>query len=324
MHSATEQRLLVISPVRNEVDHIELVAHAMAAQTRPPDAWVVVDDGSTDGTPDLLKKLEQEIDFMTVVVSSPELTEAVETKDRLAMAAAPRTFNRGLHSVDWRSFTHVSKLDGDTELPPEYFQTLMARFAADPTLGLAGGVRKELAGDDDWRLERPPTEYHVPGALKLYSLECFDAIGGMHERLGWDSIDEIYARLRGYRTRAYTDLVAVHHRPWGSADGSLRGRARHGRCAYIVRYPLPWVVARAPKSSASQAVRPVWLSALFYVGGYIAAAVRRVPRVDDPQYRVFMRQEIAARAMESFGVRGLAARLKPVPVTGPLAADRQS
>ncbi len=286
-----DQRLLVISPVRNEAAHIEVVARAMAAQTRAVDLWVVVDDGSDDGTTEILRELARELPFMRVHTDpAPPSSEPV--KDRLAAAAAPRAFNRGLHSVDWRSFTHISKLDGDTELPPNYFEELLERFVASPLLGLAGGIRCELEGDRR-RMENVPTRHHVPGALKCYSLQCFVAIGGMPERLGWDTIDEVSARMRGFETRTFPELVAVHHRMWGSADGILRGRARHGRCAYIVHYPLPWVAARALKTAR---MRPWGLSGLAYLGGYLGAGVRSVPRVEDPAFRSFIRGELRSRA----------------------------
>ncbi len=89
----------------------------------------------------------------------------------------------------------------------------------------------------------------------------------MQERLGWDTIDETYARMHGFRTRAFPELVAHHHRPWGSADGTLRGRARHGQCAYIVHFTLPWVTLRAFKVAR---VRPRGLSGVAFLYGYVA------------------------------------------------------
>src|SRR5271156_5151943 len=97
-----EQRLLVISPVHNEASHIELIAHALAAQTRRPDLWIVVDDQSTDQTPQILAELADRLDFMSVIHSPVPVCEDTP-KDRLAMAAPPRSFNRGLNSVDWKS-----------------------------------------------------------------------------------------------------------------------------------------------------------------------------------------------------------------------------
>ncbi|HSD77402.1 MAG TPA: glycosyltransferase, partial [Solirubrobacteraceae bacterium] len=212
-------RVLIISPVRNEAAHIERVVRAVAAQVAPPARWVVVDDGSTDGTLELLRALEPEVPFLEVLTSE-DARRLDGVRDRLAAAAAPRTFNLGLRAAGWPGdFTHVMKLDGDIELPPTYLRDVLARFEADERLGLAGGVLVEPRADGSLRPIRIARE-HVHGALKLYSRACFEAIGGVQERLGWDTIDEAYARMRGFATVSYEDLVSVHHRPLGSADGT--------------------------------------------------------------------------------------------------------
>ncbi len=286
------QRLLVISPVRNETDHLELVARAMAAQTRPPDLWLLVDDHSSDGTYELASRLAGEIPFISVL-KAPAHPPLLNPRDRLASAAAPRTFNCGLDSVDWRGFTHIVKLDGDMELPPEYFERILGEFSADPQLGMAGGLREELVRDR-WRLERVPTELHVNGALKCYSRECFESIGGVQVRLGWDTIDETLARMHGYRTRTFEDLVAIHHRPWASADGTLRGRARYGAAAYIVHFPAYWVALRSVKIAAA---RPEGLSGAAFLYGYFRAAVQRTPQVEDADFRRAIRRETRGRVL---------------------------
>jgi hypothetical protein len=134
--------------------------------------------------------------------------------------------------------------------------------------------------------------HHVHGALKCYSRECFTAIGGVQERLAWDTIDETYARMRGFVTESFYDLVSVHHRPWGSADGALRGRARLGECAYITHYSAVWVGFRAIKLSWG---RPNGMVGLAYLYGYLRAAARQTERVDDPAYRRFTRRELRRR-----------------------------
>jgi len=288
MNESAEQRLLVVTPVRNEAAHLERVVTAMAAQTRPPDEWVVVDDYSDDGTGELLSALAPEVPFMRVV--SPEPGPQPTGVDRLALAAAPRAFNAGL-ARGGDGFTHVAKLDGDVELPPDYYEALLARFAADERLGIACGDLIEPL-DGEWvRLAIPP--HHVHGALKLYSRECLEAIGGVQERLGWDTIDETYARMRSYRTCSYPDLVARHHRPVATASGALRGRARHGRCAWIAHFGLVWVMLRAFKVGLR--MHPRGISGLAFLFGYLEAALRRVPRVEDPEFRRFVRAELRGR-----------------------------
>ena len=281
-------RLLVISPVHNEAGHIRRVARALAAQRRPPDTWIVVDDASTDTTLELLRELEGEIDFMTVLSAPP--TPAARGRDRLAHAAEIRAFNHGLAAVDWRSFTHIAKLDGDIELPRDWYEILLQRFDRDTSLGIACGQLAEVVDGDPHVLPIPP--HHVHGALKLYSRACFEAIGGIEERLGWDTIDEAYARMNGLKTRSFDDPIAIHHRPFASRGGVLRGRARHGACAYISHQGLPWVAARALKVGRA---RPVGIGGIAFLYGYLQAAASRTTRFDDPALRRFVRRELRAR-----------------------------
>ena len=291
IRAMARERLLVISPVRNEASHLAAVTRAMAAQTRPPDEWIVVDDGSADGTRDLLYRLAEHIPFMRVLCA-PELP-LPDGADRLLHAADAHAFNYGLsHASD---FTHVGKLDGDIELPAEYYEEMLGRMRHDPRLGLVGGVLVERSAGT-WKVRGASDLRHVRGALKLYSRECFRTVGGIRELLGWDGIDEVLARMHGYETRSFPDLVARHHRPVGTAQGRLRGAARLGRCMYVEGYPPSWIVARSAKVAMS---RPYLLSGLTYLAGYTHAALRRgVSRFEAEGYRAHLRTEIRRRSAD--------------------------
>ena len=286
-------RVLIVSPVKNEAAHLQAVIRAVAAQDFPPARWIVVDDGSSDGTPAIARRVAADIPFMDV------LDEGVGRggRDPLAEGAAPKAFNRGLALVDLGEFTHVMKLDGDVELPPDYLQRLMFEFANDSRLGIACGDLVE--GPPESRARIPIPAHHVHGALKCYTLECFRAIGGLQERLGWDTIDETYARMRGYKTRSFRDFPAVHHRRLGSASGTLRGRARHGECAYVAHFSPLWVSLRAVKVARA---RPWGLTGAAFLYGYVRAAIRRVDRVPDPDFRRFARWELRQRMLRSLHV----------------------
>jgi glycosyltransferase involved in cell wall biosynthesis len=296
------ERLVMVTPVYNEASNIVRTAEAVAAQTRRPDLWIVVDDGSSDGTLELIAAFAAEHPWMRVL-SAPQRPEEADSVDKLALAKEARAFNWGLAQAGEDQYTHVGKLDGDVELPPRYFETLLGRFAADPTLGLAGGTLEEI-GPNGWRRLNAP-EYHVHGAMKLFSRACFESVGGIEERLGWDTIDETYARMRGFRTRSFDDIRARHHRPWGSADGRLRGSARIGECAYVVRYSLPWVLLRTVKVMAA---RPYVLAGVWFLGGYVGARIRNRPKHEDEEFRRFVRRELRARL--------LPARLRPTTDSG--------
>lgn len=282
---------MIISPVRNESRHITAVATAMAAQTRPPDAWIVVDDGSSDETFQLLTAAARTVEFMRVLRAPQQ--EMADGADRLLHASDAHAFNYGLRSAT--DYTHIGKIDGDIELPPRYWERLLERFDTTPKLGIAGGILIEPVGNG-WEPRGDSNLEHVRGALKLYSRECFAAIGGVREMLGWDGCDEVLARMHGFETRSYPDLVARHHRPAGTAQGRLRGSFRLGRSMYIEGYPLLWVAARSIKVGTSA---PRGLSGLVYLAGFLDAAARRVRRFETDGYRRHLHKELRSRALNS-------------------------
>jgi poly-beta-1,6-N-acetyl-D-glucosamine synthase len=282
-------RLLLITPARDEGGHLERTIRAVAAQTRKPDLWLIVDDGSVDETPQILDRLADEVPFLEVRQGPSRAVSSEE--DGLALAAEAIAFNAALRSVDIEDFSHIGKLDADVELSPAYFERLLARFEAEPNLGVAGGVLLERSAGS-WEPTRIPA-HHVRGALKLYSRECFAAIGGIEERLGWDTIDETYARMRGYSTRSLTEATARHHRPVATRGGVLRGRARHGQCAYILRYSTWWVTLRSLKVALQ---RPYGLSGIAFLYGYFHALLKAQPKVEDDRFKRFVREELRMRA----------------------------
>jgi glycosyltransferase involved in cell wall biosynthesis len=290
--SSDGKRLLIISPVRNEASHVETLVGSMVCQTRSPELWLVVDDGSNDDTVDRLRELSDRVPFMTILQTPEGHTR--DRGDRHAVAAAPRAFNWALSTVEWRDFTHIGKLDGDIELPDDYFERLLEEFDADPALGIGGGVIVEPAGSTWQRIQTP--RHHVRGALKLYDRECFVAIGGIQERLGWDGIDQVYAQMRGYRTVAFDHLVARHHRVCGTADGAVRGWLRFGEAYHVLRFSFPWVFLKSLKCSTEH---PRIISGLAVSYGYLRARLRSVPSVEDPEYRRFVRSDERRRLVNA-------------------------
>lgn len=295
-------RVLLISPVHDEADHIERVVRAVAAQTRRPDAWMIVDDESADGSAELLAAMVAELPFARLVRTPPGYT--LDEGDRNAAGGPDRAWNYGLSQVRHREFTHIGKLDGDIVLPPNYLEQMLDRFRAEPSLGMAGGAVTEWRENRWWRMPTP--DDHVTAPARLYSVDCFDAIGGMPARMGADVITTVYAKMRGYRTQTFRDLPVRHLRPMATADGVRRGRKRQGAYQYIVYYPVTWALLRALVVAAR--FRPYGLSGYWYLQGYLGAALSRSARVDDPEWRAFARAEQRARSRA--GVRRALKRLR--------------
>jgi poly-beta-1,6-N-acetyl-D-glucosamine synthase len=291
-------RVLLLTTAYNDARFCDALFDGVLAQTRPPDHWVIVDDGSTDGTFEALRRRAADADWITLLRRERN-DEAIP--DRLAVAAVPRSLNWALAGTDWRGYTHIGKLDADVQLSAGFLERLLEDFDEDPALGMTGGLLTERHGGR-WRdVTQPQT--HAPPPARLYSRACFTASGGFRERLGWDTIDEVYARMRGYSTRVNADVRVRHLRVQGVADGRLRGRARHGTCAWIAHYPASFVLLRSLKVAVR--FTPWGLAGLAFLWGYFGAALRRVPRVDDGEFRRYVRRELRARVAAALpGRRG--------------------
>jgi poly-beta-1,6-N-acetyl-D-glucosamine synthase len=287
-------RLLLITPAHNESAHIEQVVASVAAQTRRPDMWVVVDDGSTDDTFLRLQAALTGLDFARLLQTPPGFIVA-PTGDRNAAGGPDRTWNFGLEHVDLHDYTHVGKLDGDIVLPPNYVAELLRRFAAEPRLGIAAGTFSELH-NGKWRTAPTPSD-HVTAPARIYSRECFEAIGGVPAYMGADVITTIYAKMRGFGTETFGDLSVRHLRPMATADGLRRGRERQGAYQYIVHYSFLWILLRS--FVVAVRFRPYGLSGLWFLWGYMKAALTHAPRVEDPEWRTFAHAEQRRRIREA-------------------------
>lgn len=278
-------RLVVVSPVRHEEPHLQRVIDAVRAQRRPPDRWLIVDDGSLDATFAIARRAAEQTRWIEALRAPQRVSPA--QSDRLAAAAEALAFAHALEHLGDDPWDVLAKLDGDMVLDPAHYERLLAELEADPQLGIVGCFFEEQRPDGSRHLGEMP-EYHVNGALKTWRRACWEEIGGIVERLGWDTIDETRARMLGWRTRSLRDVRALHLRPSGSVGGVLRGRARHGECVWLVNYPPELILARSVRLMGA---RPPVLSGLAFLYGWARAAVRRRGRIEDRELLRFARRE---------------------------------
>jgi glycosyltransferase involved in cell wall biosynthesis len=274
-------RYVLISPCRDEQDYMRRTLDSVIAQTRKPDLWVVVDDGSTDATPDILAEYATCHDWITVF----------RKPDRGARAVGPgvvEAFYYGLDRIDMRSFDYLCKLDLDLDLPPTYFETLTARMAADPRLGSASGKPYMRLPSGELISEKCGDEMSV-GMTKFYRRTCFEAIGGFVREVMWDAIDCHKARQIGWTVRSWDEpaLRFEHLRPMGSSQkGILTGRARHGFGQYYMGSDPLFVTASCIFRMTHP---PYMIGGLASLWGYFMAWLRQVPQHDEAALRGFVR-----------------------------------
>ncbi|MCB9897840.1 MAG: glycosyltransferase family 2 protein [Planctomycetes bacterium] len=254
---------------------------SVLAQTVPPDLWVVVDDGSTDETPAILAEF---------CAKHPNL-RVVRRDDRGRRSVGPgviEAFYAGLETVDLAGFDFLCKLDMDLDVPPRYFEILLARMAADPRLGTCSGKPYH---DVDGRLvhEVCGDETSV-GMTKFYRRECFQEIGGFVRAVMWDGIDCHRCRMSGWIARSWDepDLRFLHLRTMGSSEGNLwEGRKRHGRGQHFMGTGLAYMTASALFRMTQT---PYVLGGLAMWLGWVGRALRREERYGDAEFRRFLRR----------------------------------
>src|SRR5215831_2327830 len=255
---ATTPTYVIITPARNEIQFLELTLKSVVSQTILPLCWVIVSDGSTDGTDELVQKYAADHPWI-------ELVRMPERKER-HFAGKVQAFNAGYARIEKLNFQVLASLDADVSFDANYFSFLIEKLAADPELGLVGTPFKETSNQVyDYRFVNIE---HVSGACQVFRRECFEQIGGYQPIKGGgiDYVAVLTARLRGWQTRTFPERVCQHHRPMGKA-GTSKGKIwfKLGQKDYSLgRHPL-WQAFRA----VYQMTRPpVFVAGASLLAGY--------------------------------------------------------
>lgn len=267
--SNSPPRYIIVSPVKDEERYVELTLQSVVAQTLRPALWVIVDDGSRDRTAEIVRSYIPSHPFIRLVTHP-------KAGARQTGSAVIRAFNFGYVAVGAVKPDFVVKLDCDLSFGPEYFERLFREFRDDESLGIASGVYLETSGNGSWKPVAMPS-YHAAGASKVLRKRCFDEIGGFIEAAGWDTVDEIRAMSKGWRTTHLAELEMRHHRSEGTGIGRLRTSAMHGEIYCLTRgggiFFVLKVIHRAMR-------RPYLIGSMALAWGYLRARwSRKTPLV---------------------------------------------
>jgi poly-beta-1,6-N-acetyl-D-glucosamine synthase len=277
---------VVVTPVRDEARHIAQTIASMLAQTHRPQRWVIVDDGSTDETPQIIACMTRGQAWIVVAQTGNDA--------RRLGSAEVIAFDRGMQRIPAdEAYEFIVKLDGDVRFEADYFERLIGRMAADERWGITSGVYCEERLGYWEPVAMPP--YHAAGACKVVRRACFAAIGGFVASKGWDTVDEIRAGRIGWKTGHFPDIRFHHLKPEGAAMGALRTHHFHGAIYYQTGGDMAFLAAKALHRSLTKA--PFVLSGLAMVLGYVQPLLARRPRLVDTSearyYRTMLRRRLA-------------------------------
>lgn len=281
---------IIITPVRNEGRHLQQTIDSVASQTLRPQKWIIVNDGSTDNTSQLID----------AAAARHPWIETVHRGDRgfrKTGGGVIEAFNEGLRRVDGHSWEFIVKLDCDLVFGPDYFEELIGRFVADSRLGIASGVYVEQhPGNGEWNEVKMPA-YHAAGASKVVRRECFAQIGGFIMNRGWDTVDEIKAMAKGWKTTHFRELKMKHLKPEGSSIGLVRTNVMLGEIYYLTGGSVGFLILKLAHRFVH---RPVFVGGLAMFWGYLRMAARRKPTLVSAEearcYRALLLGRITSRA----------------------------
>jgi GT2 family glycosyltransferase len=273
-------RYVLITPAHNEAEFIEQTIRSVIAQTVLPMKWVIVSDGSTDGTNDIVRKYAADNCWMQLV--------PLPVRAERHFAGKVHAFNAGYERVKDLDYDIIGNLDADITFEPDYFSFLLSRFQLFPELGVAGTPFREGTFQYDYRFT---SIEHVSGACQLFRRECFQAIGGYVPLKvgGIDLVAVVTARMRGWKTQSFTEKFCHHHRKTQSGQhSSLKRGFKSGYHDYLMgAHPL-WQFFR---SLYQMSQRPFLLSGGVLLIGYLWAAVTRAEFPVSQEFIQFRRKE---------------------------------
>jgi glycosyltransferase involved in cell wall biosynthesis len=273
---------VLISPCRDEADYMRQTLDSIVAQSLRPAKWVIIDDGSTDQTPQILNEYASQHEWIEIVTRS----------DRGKRAVGPGVidaFYAGLETVNIDDYTYLCKLDLDLNIPPTYFERVIEQMVATPRMANFSGKPYLREKDGSLTSERLGDENAV-GQIKLYRTTAFKDIGGFVRQVSWDGIDGHMCRMKGWiaRSEDKPELRFIHLRQMGSSQQSLWvGRLRWGFGKYFMGSAPYFVVAVALFRMLE---KPYVIGGWGILWGYLKAMFSRKPRFENKEFRQFLRR----------------------------------
>lgn len=273
---------VLITPCRNEAHLIEKTLASVVLQTKLPLKWLIVNDGSTDTTGDVVAKYVARHPWI-------ELINCSARKER-HFAGKVHAFNAGLERVKQLPYEIIGNLDADVSLDPDHFEFLLSKFNEDMTLGVAGTVFTEPDGYNS-AIDSFEGQTYVSGQCQLFRRQCFEEIGGYvpSKMGGIDWVAVKTARIMGWNTRSFREKSFVHHRILGTAERGVMGsHFAYGKKDYVLGgHPL-WQIFRCGYRMTK---RPYVVGGAALLAGYCIAFLARAERPVSPQLMRFHRKE---------------------------------
>ena len=249
-------KYLIITPVRDEENTIEITIKSVLNQSILPAKWLIIDDNSTDNTPKIIEKYSLNYSFIKSL-SIDDQRKRIPGKGPMSI------FNYGIKTIELNQYDFIVKLDADMEFKNKYFETIFLEFTKDSKLGIASGLIIEKN-----TLKPSKKHYHeiTQGPTKVYKQKCFIEIMPNEEFKGWDFLDNIKAMKNGYKTKIINNLRAIHLKPMDQSVGYQKENYLKGYYDAHLKFSILFVFVKFLKKMLLE--KPLFLNGYYYFYGY--------------------------------------------------------
>lgn len=272
-------RYIIVTPVKNEAKYIEQTLTSIQNQTVQPYKWIIVNDGSTDRTREIVLNFARS--YQPIMLVDRQSRDPKRKRGQGVVEA----FYAGYQKIQQESYDYVVKLDGDLKLPPDFFEKIFCECDKNPRLGIASGV-SYIQKNQQWEPERAARGYTY-GETKVYRKKCFEEIGGLMRWMGWDGIDHIKAVMHGWEASSFSHIIFYHLRPEGRGTGALKANYERGLGCYFMGYHPIFFFLRAIKTMRSA---PYIVGGLTMMFGYVKSRLAKSNQISDPKFIAFLRK----------------------------------
>lgn len=270
-------RFVIVTPVKNEQNFIRTTLAAVVRQSCRPEAWYIVDDSSTDATPQIIAQASREHGWIKGVKAVSDGTRRIGGQAALYPTLA---------GLEAQNYDFILRMDADLDFDDDTFARLFAEFDKNPKLGVASGTC--FITVNGRQIQETHPRFHTRGPLKVYRSACYRAMQGLDPNEGWDTIDELKANQLGWQSSSFPDIQLHHLRKTQTASGALRGFLNMGRVSFYVGYHPVYALVRSVRHFFS---KPWGLGGLYMLFGFFEGYAKKASRIQDQELVSYLRRQ---------------------------------
>jgi len=276
---------LLITSAYNEEKYIKGVLDSVISQTCLPVQWIIVSDGSTDKTDEIIRTYSAKYPFITYIrYCNPDVY--VSNLGRISKRVVA-CIQESCKHISTNDYQFIGILDADVTLEPETFEKLLMEFSRREILGLAGGFIFNVSNNKEWPYFT--NRKQVGGPLQLFRRKCWDEIGGLYPGGHHDYFAVLKCKMTGWEVESFPYLRIEHHKH-ASVDGRSQIEAKFhlGQMDYVCGELFVYALLRALLQFSK---KPYIIGSFLRIAGFIHAFITGAPQQIPGELKGFHRKE---------------------------------